>query len=111
MDDVPDGRHDGQWIGCCPHDEIRRPPANKISVKRRFGIEPKLMHVADDAYDRKPARFGVERTKIDSLSDRIALWPVAPRHYLIDEQVENLPVVRLKGAACAQRNSQRRKVT
>jgi len=72
--------------------EKRRPSAREIRVECRLGVESKLVHVADDAHDRKPTRLGVKRAKIDALSERISLRPVTPRQVLIDDDVLNLPV-------------------
>jgi hypothetical protein len=87
VDDVRNTGHDFDGIGIRGDYKRGRPSADEIGVIGRPGVESKLVHVAYNADDRKPTRFGVERAEIDALSERISLRPVAPRHVLIDDDV------------------------
>src|SRR5258708_2015078 len=77
----------GSGIRCCARDNIHGPVpylcVRIIDNHSRVDVEPVLLYDADHAGDRSPGRI-VAST--DTLADRIAMWPKAISHLLIDDR-------------------------
>src|SRR5437762_13286227 len=103
------GRHRG-WVGRCTDDEIWCPSSREVDVERGLALQFELVYVAYNSDDRAPARFFIERTDIDALAERITAGPESPRHRIVDQDVRELPVLRVDKTAGTQRDLQRCKI-